>query len=163
MSRPSNVRSMFLSTALGAVLVAGGALPALAQSSNSTPVATSQVPDNATRPNGSLQMSNKSWRSTKLDGASVYNNKGDVIGTVDDMLLNSQGKVSNVVLSVGGFLGVGNKYVEVPFSKLKFEPSKGSSNNSTTSSGMAASAEDYSIVLPGATKNSLKDMTSFKY
>ena len=70
-------------------------------------------------------MSHNAWRSTKLDGATIYNDQGNNIGTIDDMLLDSQGKVSNVVLSVGGFLGMGSRYVEVPFSKLKFEPSKG--------------------------------------
>ena len=55
-------------------------------------------------------MSHNDWRSSKLDGASVYNEQGTSIGTIDDMLLNSEGKVSNVVLSVGGFLGMGSKY-----------------------------------------------------
>lgn len=87
------------------------------------------------------------------------------------MLLDSTGKISNVILSVGGFLGVNSKYVEVPFSKLKFEPSKGNPAAATTATGATtgtapaanANDHDYSIVLPGVTKDSLKAMTAFNY
>ena len=117
-----------------------------AQTTSPAPSAT------AAKASGNLQQSHSAWRSTKLDGANVYNEQGTSVGTIDDMLLDSAGHVSNVVLSVGGFLGMDSKYVEVPFSKLKFEPSKGNTNN-----------HDFSIVLPGVTKDSLKAMTAFSY
>ena len=151
-----NYRSTLLPLALAAALVTGSASYAGAQTTSPAPAAS------ATQANGSLQMSHNDWRSSKLDGATVYNEQGTSIGTIDDMLLNSEGKVSNVILSVGGFLGMGSKYVEVPFSKLKFEPSKGNpaSNASTTTS---ANNHDYSIVLPSVTKASLTAMTAFSY
>ena len=153
MAHKTNTRSTLLPLTLAAALMAGTTGFAVAQT---TSPATSMQPTNA---NGSLQMSHDSWRSTKLDGATVYNDQGNNIGTVNDMLLDSQGNVSNVVLSVGGFLGMGTRYVEVPFSKLKFEPSKG--NNATA--GTAVKNGDYSIVLPGVTKDALGKMTAFTY
>jgi sporulation protein YlmC with PRC-barrel domain len=149
-------RSTLLPLAIAATLLAGSASFAGAQTTSPAPAA------NAVKASGSLQMSHNDWRSTKLDGANVYNDQGTSIGTIDDMLLDSAGKVSNVVLSVGGFLGMGSKYVEVQFSKLKFEPSKGNpaSNASTTTT---ANNHDYSIVLPGVTKDSLQAMTAFTY
>jgi hypothetical protein len=47
------------------------------------------------------------------------------------------------VLSVGGFLGMGTKYVVVPYSSLK--------------------VGDKKMVLHGATKESLKALPEFKY
>jgi hypothetical protein len=47
------------------------------------------------------------------------------------------------VLSVGGFLGMGTKYVVVPFSSLQ--------------------VKDKQMVLPGATKDSLIALPAFKY
>ncbi len=73
--------------------------------------------------NGSLEQNHGDWRSSKLVGATVHNSQGDNIGSIDNMLLGSNGKVLNITIPVGGFLGVGSKTFEVPFSKLKFEPS----------------------------------------
>ena len=47
------------------------------------------------------------------------------------------------VLSVGGFLGLGTKYVVVPFGSLKMQDKK--------------------ILLPGATKEALKALPEFNY
>ena len=136
---------------LGTISFAG------AQTTSPAPSAT------AAKPSGGLQQSHNAWRSTKLDGATIYNEQGTSVGTINDMLLDSTGKVSNVVLSVGGFLGVDSKYVEVPFSKLKFEPSKGNPATSATTPAATANNHDYSIVLPGVTKDSLKAMTAFSF
>ncbi len=120
--------------------------------------------------NGSLEQSHGDWRSSKLVGSTVYNSQGDSVGTINDMLLDTNGQISKVSISVGGFLGVGSKMVEVPFSKLKFEPSKSNSNAgggsdnavSTVASGNA-NGQDYSVVLPDVSKDQLKSMTAFNY
>jgi hypothetical protein len=54
----------------------------------------------------------------------VYNDQGDSIGTIDDLLIGDDGKISSAVVSVGGFVGLGSKLVEVPFSQLRFEQSR---------------------------------------
>lgn len=120
--------------------------------------------------NGSLEQSHGDWRSSKLVGATVYNSQGDNIGTIDDVLLGSNGKISHVSISVGGFLGVGSKMVAVPFSKLKFEPSKSNSNSSGGSdnalSTVAAdntNGQNYSVVLPNVSKDQLNSMSAFTY
>ncbi len=139
------------------------ALPMLA----AIPVAAQAQAAVTTTANGGLEQSHGQWRSSKLVGASVYNDGGNSIGTVNEMLLGSDGQVSNVVLSVGGFIGIGTKYVEVPFSKLKFEPSKSNpASNATPANSVSAGAangHDYSLVLPGVTKESLTSMTAFSY
>ena len=58
-------------------------------------------------------------RTSQLVGAKVYNNANDNIDSIEDIILKPDGSMDEVVLSVGGFLGMGDKYVAVPFSDLK--------------------------------------------
>src|SRR5712671_3608942 len=67
---------------------------------------------------GTLQKDHDAWRSVKIVGASVYNDSGDNVGSIDDLLIGDDGKIREVVIAVGGFLGVGAKLVTVPFDQL---------------------------------------------
>ena len=49
----------------------------------------------------------------------VYDTQDNKIGDVNDILLDKDGRVSTVIIGVGGFLGVGEKDVAVPFTALK--------------------------------------------
>jgi sporulation protein YlmC with PRC-barrel domain len=49
----------------------------------------------------------------------VYDAKENKIGDVNDLVLDSSGKIQAVIVGVGGFLGVGEKDVAVPFEALK--------------------------------------------
>lgn len=49
----------------------------------------------------------------------VYDTQDNKIGDVNDILLDKDGRVSTVIIGVGGFLGVGEKGVAVPFNALK--------------------------------------------
>src|ERR1700761_2925033 len=51
----------------------------------------------------------------------VYNPQQSKIGSVDDVLIDKAGKVTALVVGVGGFLGVGEKDVIVPFTSVKNE------------------------------------------
>ncbi|HVB67773.1 MAG TPA: PRC-barrel domain-containing protein [Acetobacteraceae bacterium] len=183
----------FYTAGAAAALAFGMALPAFAQSSmthtspTTSPAATSSGtagpdtapgrdttpgtmaagngPGTATKgPTGTLHKVHGQWRASSLVGATVYNSSGQEVGTVENLLIRSQGTVSGVVISVGGFLGVGSKYVEVPFSNLHFQPSTGNGAAATGGSGNGtAQRADYSLVLPGSTKASLTKMPAFKY
>jgi hypothetical protein len=52
-------------------------------------------------------------------GAKVKNANRDTVGTVEDVYVDASGSIRSVVLSVGGFLGVGSKNVAVKWSDLK--------------------------------------------
>ena len=60
------------------------------------------------------------WRASKLVGVNVYNDANEKIGDINDVILDKSGKVENVVLGVGGFLGMGEHYVAVAYDKLKW-------------------------------------------
>ena len=83
------------------------------------------------------------YRTSKVVGSTVVNEGGETVGTIDDLIVTPSEKVPYAVLSLGGFLGMGTKYVVVPFSELRFQDKK--------------------LVLPGATKDSLKGLPEFKY
>jgi sporulation protein YlmC with PRC-barrel domain len=83
------------------------------------------------------------YRASKVIGASVVNEANDTVGKVDDIIIGQDGKTPFVVLSVGGFLGMGTKLIVLPYEQLK--------------------ATENKIVLPGATKEALKDLPEFKY
>jgi sporulation protein YlmC with PRC-barrel domain len=50
---------------------------------------------------------------------SVYDPSNNKIGEIDDVLLSPDGKVAALIVGVGGFLGMGEKHVAVPFSAVK--------------------------------------------
>jgi sporulation protein YlmC with PRC-barrel domain len=79
-------------------------------------------------------------------GASVRNENRETVGKIEDVYVDNSGAIKTVVVSVGGFLGVGSKNVAVKWSDLKF------------------SRDDKSIVITtNWTKDSLKAMPDYKY
>ena len=60
------------------------------------------------------------WRASKLAGVNVYNEANEKIGDINDVILDKSGKVVNVILGVGGFLGVGEHYVAVAYDRLRW-------------------------------------------
>jgi len=61
---------------------------------------------------------NKDELSSKIVGTAVYNNDHKDIGTIKDIAINGNGEVKGYILSVGGFLGIGDHYVAVRPSAL---------------------------------------------
>ena len=166
--------------------IAGTALlasVAFAQSPSAPSDTTKNAPTTTMSDTSSFQ---GSWRASKLVGLSVYNEKNESVGSINDMLTDKNGKIVAVVIGVGGFLGVGEHLVAVPFDKVKFstEPvaytgaanAPGGSGStrpgggSTTTTGAATTAPaskpnpwwpDHAIF--NATKDELKAMPEFKY
>jgi putative membrane protein len=60
------------------------------------------------------------WTAEALIGRTVENANGDDLGEINNVIINEKGKVVATVIGVGGFLGVGEKNVAVPFEALDF-------------------------------------------
>jgi sporulation protein YlmC with PRC-barrel domain len=122
------------------------------------------------------------WRASKVVGLNVYNDNNESLGSINDLLLDKSGNIKAVVLGVGGFLGVGEHLVAVPFDKIKFvdqpvayvgtsststsrpasSTTTGSSSTSTATSSKANRwYPDHAVF--NATKDELKAMPEFKY
>ena len=54
-------------------------------------------------------------------GAFVQNTTGETVGDINDVVFSPQGHISTVVLGVGGFLGMGERNVAIPYSALSFK------------------------------------------
>jgi len=129
------------------------------------------------------------WRGSKMVGLSVYNDSNESVGSINDLLTDKTGNIKAVVIGVGGFLGVGEHLVAIPFDKVKFvsepvaytgaagAPNAGGANrpmsNTTTGAATTSTAPAATPAKPNpwypdhavynATKDELKAMPEFKY
>jgi sporulation protein YlmC with PRC-barrel domain len=60
------------------------------------------------------------WRASRLIGQTIRNAANESIGDINDLMVDKSGKVTAVIVGVGGFLGIGEKNVSVPFEKVSF-------------------------------------------
>jgi sporulation protein YlmC with PRC-barrel domain len=166
--------------------LAGSALlasVAFAQSPSTPSDSTKMAPAAASDSSTSSSSFTGNWRASKVVGLSVYNDKNESLGSINDLLTDKNGKIVAVVIGVGGFLGVGEHLVAIPFEKVKFvnEPVAytGAANSpaparpgSTTTTGAATNNAppvakpnpwypDHAVF--NATKDELKAMPEFKY
>lgn len=59
------------------------------------------------------------WKSSDLKGSKVETPTGENLGDIKDVVIDANGRVSYVAISVGGFLGMGDRLAAVPFEALK--------------------------------------------
>jgi hypothetical protein len=118
------------------------------------------------------------WRASKLDGVAIYNEQNEKIGDISDVLIDRTGTVRAVVIGVGGFLGLGERNVAVSFDSLRWQLNPSSQANAaasnrspgmTTGTNQAGNSDDVErdypakVVLPGASKEQLKNAPEFRY
>jgi sporulation protein YlmC with PRC-barrel domain len=61
-------------------------------------------------------------RAESLIGATVFSPEGDKVGTVKDILFDTSGKATGLVLSVGGIMGLGAKSVGLTWEEVDVQP-----------------------------------------
>lgn len=76
-------------------------------------------------------------------GKTIYNEKGDKIGSVDDLIIAPNKTLSYAIIGAGGFLGMGKYDVAIPITQINEVNGK--------------------MELKGATKESIKQMPKFEY
>ena len=126
-----NFRTFTLSAAAAALLATG----AIAQNTTTEPAS----PPAATAPKDGAAPSTGTVTSTtteaiqftssaasdqmavsKLTGTDVRNAAGENLGDINDVLVDKSGKPTVAIIGVGGFLGIGEKNVGIPFQALQF-------------------------------------------
>jgi sporulation protein YlmC with PRC-barrel domain len=65
------------------------------------------------------------WRAANYVGKPIVNASGEKIGDVYDLLFDRTGKITTVVIGVGGFLGLGEKRVALPFEAVTYTDQNG--------------------------------------
>ena len=86
--------------------------------------------------------------SSKLKGLNVYNQKDEKVGEITDLAIGKGEQIQAMILSVGGFLGVGEHYVAVSPSSVRVSYNK---DKDTWTAKM------------NTTKEALKAAPEFKY
>ena len=87
----------------------------------------------------------KGYRAEELKLRSVVNDKGEIIGRIDDFIFGRDSGPIFAVLKVGDLVGLEGELVAVPFRSLKLDDSSGQ------------------IVLPGASRAALQKLPVFLY
>jgi len=89
-----------------------------------------------------LTQASKTLVASELIGADLHSNVGEDLGSVDDLVVGDKGQMSYLIVSTGGFLGIGDKQIAVPFDSAKI-------------------SEDGDTVYVAATEESLEQAPSF--
>src|SRR5215813_13427904 len=64
--------------------------------------------------------------SDRVEGTPVRRSDGEKIGTIERLMINKlSGNVAYAVLSFGGFLGIGQKHLPVPWGRLTYDRNLG--------------------------------------
>ena len=86
------------------------------------------------------------FMTSKLVGTNVYNNQNESLGEIEDLVIDNGKTITGVVVSVGGFLGIGDSYVVLDPSTIVLNEKDGSWR-----------------AFVDTTKDNLKNAPKFKY
>lgn len=86
------------------------------------------------------------FRAHDLVGTNIKNTADDTIGEIEDLIITANNNVPKAIISVGGFLGMGDKLVAVPYDALQI-----------------SRVDEKDRVVYNATKEELQAMPSFEY
>ncbi|MBR0718759.1 PRC-barrel domain-containing protein [Bradyrhizobium liaoningense] len=169
--------------------VAGSALLATVAFAQTPPAATDKAPAASTTVTTTTTSAAGEWRASKLVGLKIYNDANESVGSISDLLMDKNGDIKIAVIGVGGFLGMGEHLVAVPFDKLKFvneavaysgaatapanrpasttttgaAPDRPATMNEKTTATTTTSKWYPDHAVFNATKDDLKKMPEFKY
>lgn len=124
-----------LFTVLSAILLGAGAPPAFAQVAGTTMIGVA-IAEISTVARG--------WSAKKqILGHTVYNEKNEKVGTIEDIIIAPDKAVSYAIVGAGGFAGLGKHDVAIPVSQFKEDKDR--------------------FVLEGASEEMIKGMPKFEY
>ena len=127
MIRALSVAAMFaLAAALSPTLAQNDGVKGKQQSQS--PQTQTRQPQAQQQPRGQAEsfqfvtaQGRQDWSAEALIGREVKNPQGEDLGDINNVIIDEQGRVKAVTIGVGGFLGIGEKDVGVPFSALEFK------------------------------------------
>jgi hypothetical protein len=102
----------------GTTAAAGSEPQAEKQKPEATAAAGSEQPDKRQTAAAAAESPLAQIPATELVGSEVVNEQGDTVAEIVDMVKRSDDETVYAVLSVGGFLGVGDKEVAMPLDRL---------------------------------------------
>ncbi|TAJ03436.1 MAG: PRC-barrel domain containing protein [Planctomycetota bacterium] len=95
-----------------------------------------------------VHVSALTWRASELRGTNVVTPQGEKLGDLEEFAIDANGRVNYATLSVGGFLGMGDRHVAVPWDSLRFS--------------MGGDDGDKKVITLSSTKEQLERAPQFK-
>jgi len=98
---------------------------------------------------GMTQLQQGQFMASDLIGTRVVGQNNEAIGDVNDVVMGPDGKAMAILVGVGGFLGIGEKDVAIPFdqAKIMFD----SNDRNTAASGAAGAPNTTGSTAAGGT------------
>lgn len=135
LTKADMTHSKFILTSIGLAAAMSIGAPAFAQIAGSSVVGVTTAE--------SVELA-YGWSAKKsILGKSIYNEAGQKIGKVEDVIVSPQKSISYAIVGAGGFAGIGRHDVAIPFSQIQQRGGK--------------------LVMAGATKDAIKQMPVFEY
>lgn len=150
------MRRTLIVTAASLALMTGVAVAQTSSPTVGTPSSSTSSMSNSATPDSAASTTNSGMTKSgptggqlasadELIGKNVYGRDNNKIGEVDDVILDGTGQAKQLVISSGGFLGIGEKQVAVDYSAANWD----SQNNRLNLAGMS--------------RDDVKAMPDFKY
>ena len=154
MRKISFATGLAASALMTAAALAQTSAPSDSSAPSAMPPATStqaSPPPASTMPSGTMsstssssgqmmtQMAPGMMRGSKITGVDVYGPDNQKVGDIDELLVDRDGKIQAVVIGVGGFLGIGQKDVAIPYAELHWmsDEEARTATNTTGAGGVA--------------------------
>lgn len=142
------MRKEIIAAASVLALMTGAAMAQTPSKMDSTTNGTAATGSATTAQSGTSTQTPTGGQMASADemlGKNVYGSDNKKIGEVDDVILDNDGKAKQLVISSGGFLGIGEKQIAVDYDQAKWN------------------AQDEHIQLSTLTQSEVKNMPEFKY
>ena len=127
------MRTMLISASLTALIAASGAFAQSGTTAPGTAAPGTTAPGTAAAPASGTTAGTPApapaqvvrgpdlTRASRIIDQNVYSSTGERIGDIEDIVFDNAGQAQQVVVGVGGFLGMGEKQVAIPFKGLRIE------------------------------------------
>lgn len=109
------MKTLLMTVSVASMLAVAPAFAQTSTPSGDPPSAT--APEVTKTPKSSASMGEH--RLGTIMKATVKNAGGETVGTINDALLDKTGKITHYVVGVGGFLGIGERNVALPFDEIR--------------------------------------------
>jgi hypothetical protein len=150
------LKTLVMSAAISALMVSG----ALAQANPPASSAPEKVAAETKSPKFIAAQGTDKWVFSKFKGTDVLGPDNAKVGSVSDLLFDKNGKISGLIVGVGGFLGIGEKNVAIDMSAFEVVPYKSAS---TAPAGATSDDPTHVNLKVSWTKDELKAAPDFQY
>jgi len=115
--------------------------PAASAPSSPSAAPSASAPATSTSAPMATASSSGDLLGSRLMDLNIKNAQDETLGEIDDIVIGSDGKITHVIVSTGGVLGVGAKKVQLPWSDVRFDAAGEKATASMTAEQLKSAPE----------------------